>query len=193
MTYTKPHEQGCCIASYAGFFGQVETLGVQPDKNALGLIKTCQRVYLEISALSSFCFDDLNTLNEFACFYKTIPVRHLQVVLYTSRMLYYEHPDILISRAEHDNWQKKLNGSWERKLQEVSEACSRIPGLKTLLLSVHPDPVFADLVNKKAVLESLKAVTAVPTAYAEILSKRAGGGPILLRFDGDEVELDCLD
>jgi len=147
--------------------------------------------YLDIAQLSTFCFDDLETLNDFTSLYKTIPVRHLQVVLYHSRMIYYEYPGWLVNRAEHESWQEELNGTWERKLQHVSRACSRVPGLQTLLLSVHGDAVFGSLANKKAAMESLQAITAAPILHAEVMTYHYPPiqGPYLLRVDGEGVEL----
>jgi hypothetical protein len=112
------------------------------------------------------------------------------VVLYNSRMIYYKYPGWLVNRAEHERWQQELNGAWESKLQEISQVCSRVPGLQTLLLSVHEDPVFADLANKKAAMESLKAVTAALILQGEVmLFRNARQGPYLLRMSGEGVEL----
>ena len=44
MRYTERYEHCGCNETYIGFFGRVDTLGLQPHQDTLSLIKTCQRM-----------------------------------------------------------------------------------------------------------------------------------------------------
>jgi hypothetical protein len=44
MRYTKRYEHCGCEETYTGFFGRVDTLGLQPHQDTLSLVKTCQRM-----------------------------------------------------------------------------------------------------------------------------------------------------
>lgn len=134
--------------------------------------------YIELCQLTSFCFDSMEALTEFASVTAALPIRHVQMVLHTSHLLYYPPARHLIASEEHDGWMLKLNTSWERQLQAVDAVCREMPGLTSVLLSVHPEPRFARLVNEEAVVASLRAFTAAPKVVAEVFG---GKGRVVLR------------
>jgi hypothetical protein len=134
--------------------------------------------YLELCQLTSFCFDSMDALREFASVTAALPVRHVQMVLHTSHLLYCPPTRRFIASEEHDGWMLKLNTSWERHLQAVDAVCREMPGLTSVLLSVHPEPRFARLVNEEAVVASLRAFTAAPKVVAEVFG---GMGRVVLR------------
>jgi hypothetical protein len=108
-------------------------------------------------------------------------------VLYASSLVYKDHDGGLISAAEHAGWALKLNTAWERKLQQVNDACRRVRGLTSLLISLHPKPVYRRFWNEEKIVESLKAITAAPTLYVEVLGGAVQGKssqPFLLRSGG---------
>lgn len=196
LTWIPESPGACCAASSRGFFGRAQAYGMRPHEDALAMMKTCQRMqvpsqppgpmgfpankprYLELCQLTSFCFDSMDALSEFASVTAALPIRHVQMVLHTSHLLYCPAPRYLIASEEHDGWLLKLNTSWERQLQAVDAVCREIPGLTSVLLSVHPEPRFARLVNEEAVVASLRAFTAAPNVAAEVFG---GKGRVVLR------------
>jgi hypothetical protein len=98
-----------------------------------------------------------------------LPVRHVQMMLSAHRELYRDDPTPGV-RAR--GWERRMDGSWERQLREVDALCRTIPGLGTLLLSVHATPFFSRLENEDAVMASLRTVTAAPRVRVECLSWR---------------------
>jgi len=147
--------------------------------------------YLELYDICSFCFDNPDTLNEFVDFYPVLPVQHVQIVLYASCLVYTDHEGGLISVPEYAGWALKLNVSWERKLKEVDEACKRIRGLTSLLISLHPEPVYQHFKNEERIIESLKMITAAPTIYVEVLGVQGRNRePVLLRSESKALVAD---
>ncbi|KAK1835648.1 hypothetical protein QBC39DRAFT_148259 [Podospora conica] len=183
LTWTAETTGACCAAPSRGFFGRAQAHKMRPHEDALAMMKTCQRMYLELCQLTSFCFDSMDALSEFASVTAALPIRHVQVVLHTSHLLYCPPARHLIASEEHDGWMLKLNVSWERYLQAVDAVCREMPGLTSVLLSVHPEPRFARLVNEEAVVASLRAFTAAPRVVAEVFG---GKGRVVLR--GAEME-----
>ncbi|KAK0643935.1 hypothetical protein B0T16DRAFT_191016 [Cercophora newfieldiana] len=149
----------CCAAARTGFFGQVNAGNQQPDSDTLALMKTCQRMYLDLCGLCTFCFDDVKTLQEFSALYATMPIRHVQMVFYY---------------CTHSNWY-----TWDddQDPREVDAACRRLPELQTLLLSIHMKPLYLRLATQESIVTRhwLKAITAAPTVYVEVLG--SGNAP----------------
>lgn len=182
----------CCTGVKNNFFEHVRRHGVQPHKDSLSLMKTCQQVYVrpnmlpyclvigllnhkpryrEMCRLWTFCFDDLATMRESVAMAQPLPVRHLQVMLYAHYKLYCDpaKDDMPTVRG----WRRRMNLAWERQLEEVNDLCRAVPGVGTLLVTVLVTPRFASLDNEDAVMASLEAITAVPQVRVEYLSRLA--------------------
>jgi len=157
---------GCCAAARTGFFGQVNASDLQPDSDTLALIKTCQKIYLDLCGLCTFCFDDVKTLREITALYAALPIRHVQMVFY---------------HCLHSNWY-----TWDEDQdpREVDAVCKQLPELQTLLLSIHLEPVNLRMAAQDAICAAdwLKAITAAPTVYVEVL----GNGNAPARVDTQE-------
>ncbi|KAK0707289.1 hypothetical protein B0H67DRAFT_307348 [Lasiosphaeris hirsuta] len=117
--------------------------------------------YLELVPMWTYCFDDLDTMNAFTSIAAALPIRHAQVVVYPHYQLY--DPNF--------GWARHTNSEWEKKLEKVSAACERIPGLATLLLSLQPRPQYGIFVDKQAVLDSCRQLTVSCRVQAEILGR----------------------
>ncbi len=123
--------------------------------------------------LWTFCFDEPATLRKFTSMARHLPVRHLQVMLYAHHSLY---GAMAAGCGTASAWQRKMDASWERQLQEVDALCRTIPQLGTVLLSVHATPRFIKLENEDAVMESLGTITAAaPRVRVECLTRRLKG------------------
>ena len=81
----------------------------------------------------------------------------------------------------------KMVLAWERELEEVNAACRRVPGLTSLLISLHPEPVYTPFRNLEGVVESLRVVDAAPTVRVEVMGTRKVE-PVLVRAEGVVVE-----
>jgi hypothetical protein len=92
-------------------------------------------------------------------------------MLYAHRELYRDDPTADVGTR---GWERRMDGLWERQLREVDALCRTIPGLGTLLLSVHVTPLFGKLENADAVMASLRIVTAAPRVRVECFSWRHG-------------------
>ena len=74
--------------------------------------------------------------------------------------------------------------AWERELEEVNAACRRVPGLTSLLISLHPEPVYTPFRNLEGVVQSLRRVVdAAPTVRVEVMGTRKVE-PVLVRTEG---------
>ncbi|KAK1760030.1 hypothetical protein QBC47DRAFT_410708 [Echria macrotheca] len=173
-----PFPSACCAPVRTGFYGRVMARGLRPHADTLAMLKTCLRMYLDLCELCTFCFDDTTTLREFTTLYAAVPLRHVQIVLYShspSKWLGFSPPSTWVKTDEvFQPHQTRLRESWDQSLRDVGDACRQIKGLNTLLLSIHPSPVYIQLSdeNTVALIESLGLVKTAATVSAEIL----GGG-----------------
>jgi hypothetical protein len=177
---------------HLGFWDVVKQKGLKADEDALSLMRVCQRMwvfyiycwvprpgrvltwhgrYLELCGICTFSFDSLDTLAAFTKMYPILPVRHLQIVLYAHPLTCreYEENPFLVGVP---SVVRKGIASWERRLEEVDRACRRIPGLASLLVSLHPESVYQGFKSEKKMIQSLKSMAAAQTLSAEVI----GGG-----------------
>ncbi|KAK4450336.1 hypothetical protein QBC34DRAFT_324511, partial [Podospora aff. communis PSN243] len=147
LTWTAPRKRGHCVGErHTGFFDKVKAHRTQPHMDTLLLMKTCQRVCLELYDICTFCFDNTDTFYDFINLCPTLPIRHLQVRTYEEKMVF----------------------SWQQELAKLNAACRRVPGLASLLVTLHPT-FFYVLRNPDQVLASLRVIDAPPILRAEIL------------------------
>jgi len=140
--------------------------------------------YLELYDICTFCFDDMECLDQFTKLYPALPMRHLQVVLYPKAYLFFAHQSTIIPTDQITEWRAKVASLWEQELRDVNAACSRVTGLTTLLVSLHP--LYPYLQNQERVFASLEVITATPILYVEILGE-VKQEPILCRAGGEVV------
>ncbi|KAK3350245.1 hypothetical protein B0T25DRAFT_262645 [Lasiosphaeria hispida] len=171
----------CCLNTFVGFFQHLEGRVVFPHDDSLVLMSTCQRIYLELFPMWTYCFDSLDTMNAFTSITTALPIRHVQIMVYAHHRLY----DPTFS------WTRHTDGEWEKKLERVSAACQRIPGLASVLLSIQPQPQFAFFMNMDAVLDSCRQLTVSSRVHTEILGRQGDQAMrlqrILLSGEGFDV------
>ncbi|KAK0627991.1 hypothetical protein B0T14DRAFT_563748 [Immersiella caudata] len=83
----------CCTEVYLGFWDTVKQRGLKLDEGVLSLMRVCQRMYLDLYSMYTFCFDDLNALTGFMQTYPSLPIRHVQIVLYVCPLTFKEYDE----------------------------------------------------------------------------------------------------